>query len=68
MVTLRIRKRENRFVLSAITSSITEALSVIDEMMDEITAPEEKHWRADTGKLERYRDGRTWAYRLRGTK
>ena len=87
------------FMLSAIKSSITEALNMSDEMIDENFSPAEKRWdvvfaymqknvsirnsdlcrmlgvssatanrllRAwmGDGKLERYRDGRTWAYRL----
>lgn len=87
------------FMLSAIKSSITEALNVSDEMIDENQSTEEKRWNAvftylqengsirnadlcqihgissatanrllrlwtDEGDLERYRDGRTWAYRL----
>lgn len=87
------------FMLSAIKSSITEALNMSDEMIDENSSPAEKRWDVvfaymqknvsirnsdlcrmlgvssatanrllrtwmGDGKLERYRDGRTWAYRL----
>lgn len=87
------------FMLSAIKSSIMEALSTSVDMMDENKSPGEKRWNAvfvylqkngsirnaelcqlhnispatanrllrlwtEEGKLERYRDGRTWAYRL----
>lgn len=88
------------FMLSAIKSSIIEALNMSDEMIDESVSPEEKRWKillayledhetvrnadicrllnvssatanrllrtwTDADKLERIRDGRTWAYRLR---
>jgi len=87
-------------MLSAIKSSIIEALDMSDEMIDENVSPEEKRWKilftyledpetvrnadicqlldvssatanrllrtwTDADKLERVRDGRTWAYRLR---
>lgn len=87
------------FMLSAIKSSIIEALNVSDEMMDETVTPEEKRWNlvraalqkngsiqnadlcqllgvssatanrllrkwTERGWLTRYRDGRTWSYRL----
>ncbi len=87
------------FMLSAIKSSIMEALNMSDEMIDESTSQSENRWDVvrtymqknvsirnsdicrmlgvssatanrllrlwtDEGKLERYRDGRTWAYRL----
>lgn len=88
------------FMLSAIKSSIIDALNVSDEMMDEAITSEEKRWNlaravlrkngsiqntdlcqllgvssatanrllrkwTENGRLIRYRDGRTWAYRLR---
>lgn len=87
------------FMLSAIKSSIIEALNVSDEMMDETVLLGERRWNhvlavlrksnsiqnadlcqmfgissatanrllrkwTESGKLIRYRDGRTWSYRL----